>query len=374
MSSTASIQGLNTLAAMTGMSGLSGGGSSENSSTLQILEEILSMLQQMLQQQGGDSSGAGGEGSGGAGGGGSPAAATGGGGGAASTSGAAPASGGASTTSGASSMNPQSASGALAGYMGTNGNSSINMNDLYQLSLGNAAGGKGQKPSPEVQQAAQYMLANPSVYNQIETHDVPGSDGIAGIGDLENAAQGNFPITAPSTGGTTSPSTGGTSGTTGGTTGGGTDYSTNPDNYNTADGSNNGILSTTPGSTSGTTSGATGGTTAGTTSTTSGASSMNPQNASGALAGYMGTNGNSALNVNDLYQLSLGNAAGGKGQKPSPEVQQAAQYMLGNPSVYNQIETHDVPGSDGIAGMADFQNAAQGNFAINTNSNSSTAA
>jgi hypothetical protein len=194
MSSTASIQGLNTLAAMTGMSGLSGGGSSENSSTLQILEEILSMLQQMLQQQGGDSSGAGGEGSGGAGGGGSPAAATGGGGGAASTSGAAPASGGASTTSGASSMNPQNASGALAGYMGTNGNSALNVNDLYQLSLGNAAGGKGQKPSPEVQQAAQYMLGNPSVYNQIETHDVPGSDGIAGMADFQNAAQGNFAI------------------------------------------------------------------------------------------------------------------------------------------------------------------------------------
>jgi hypothetical protein len=103
------------------------------------------------------------------------------------------------TTTGASTtpaMNEQSASGALAGYMGTNGNSSLDVNDLYKLSQGQALGSQvpfasgGQKPSPEVQQAAQYMLANPSVYNKIETNDVAGADGVSGIGNFQKAAQG----------------------------------------------------------------------------------------------------------------------------------------------------------------------------------------
>jgi hypothetical protein len=200
-------------------------------------------------------------------------------------------------------MTPQSASGALAGYMGANGNSTLDPNALYQLSLGQSVGGKGQTPSPDVQQAAQYMLANPQVYKQIETHDVGGADGISGMANFQNAAQGDFPISAPAT-------------------------------------SNAGQTPGLP--------------------QAGGAGGMGKDAASGALAGYMGTNGNQALNVNDLYQLALGNAAGGKGQTPSPDVQQAAQYMLANPKQYEKIETHDVAGADGIAGINDFEDGAQG--------------
>jgi hypothetical protein len=91
-----------------------------------------------------------------------------------------------------------------------------------------------------------------------------------------------------------------------------------------------------------------------------GASGMTLQSASGALAGYMGANGDQKLNVNDLYQLSIGNPASGNTQTPSPDVQQAAQYMLANPKQYEQLETHDVAGADGIAGINDFQAGAQG--------------
>jgi hypothetical protein len=131
-----------------------------------------------------------------------------------------PTSGGMPTTgsTGSNAMDGQSASGALAAYMGTNGDQSLNMNDLYKLSQGEAAGGSGQTPSPEVQQAAQYMLANPGVYNKIETNDVAGADGISGATNFQNAAEGNIPgVTAGAsqTAGTAQPTSGGmpTSGT-----------------------------------------------------------------------------------------------------------------------------------------------------------------
>ncbi|MBN3857565.1 hypothetical protein G3N59_29680 [Paraburkholderia sp. Ac-20340] len=206
-----------------------------------------------------------------------------------------------------SSMNAQSASGALAGYMGTNGNKALDMNDLYKLAQGQSAGGNGQKPSAEVQQAAKFMLQNPDTFKQIETNDVAGADGKSGIENFENAAQGNIAT--------------GDSGSTGGT--------------------NN------AGGTSG-------------TDDASGANAMGTNEAAGALAGYMGTNGNKALNVEDLYKLSQGEAAGGNGQKPSAEVQQAAKTMLANPDTFNKIETHDVAGADGNSGIQNFQNAAQG--------------
>ncbi|MDH6146190.1 MULTISPECIES: hypothetical protein [Paraburkholderia] len=278
-----------------------------NSGATEVMEEIIAMLSHALAQlqQGGQG--------GGTSSGGTP------------TTGTTGTTGGTGGTGGATTMNPQSASGALAGYMGTNGNDSLNMNDLYKLAQGQAAGGNGQTPSPAVQQAAQYMMSNPGVFNQIETHDVAGADGKSGIANFQNAAQGDFPISAPG-----STSTTGSSGTS--------------PSLPTA---------TTP-STS---------TTPATTPTSTGASTqpaMNEQTAAGALAGYMGTNGNGSLDVNDLYKLSQGQAIGGNGQKPSTQVQQAAQYMLANPSVFNKIETNDVAGADGKSGIGNFQNAAQG--------------
>jgi hypothetical protein len=244
------------------------------------------------------------------------------------------------TGTGAPTMNAQTASGSLAGYMGTNGNQSLDMNDLYQLSQGQPAGGKGQAPSPQVQQAAQYMMANPGTYNQIETNDVAGADGKSGATNFENAAQGLVPgigQNASQTGSTPAMPQSGSSSTMPTTT-----------------------ASTTTPATTGTTTPATASTTTPATGTGTGSATMNPQSASGSLAGYMGTNGNQSLDMNDLYQLSQGKAAGGNGQAPSPQVQQAAQYMMANPGVYNKIETNDVAGADGKSGATNFQNAAQG--------------
>jgi hypothetical protein len=318
-----------------------------NSSTEQILEELVQMLSQALQQlQGGQQPGtpsspaagapAAGAPAAGAPASGAPAAAAPAG---AAPAGAAPAgaapAAAAPTGAGAgAAMNPQSASGAIAGYMGTNGNKSLDMNDIYKLSQGQAVGGNGQTPSPQVQQAAQYMMQNPSVYNQIETHDVSGADGKSSITNFQNAAQGDFPITAPSTGGaSTAPAT---------TPAPAAAATPAPVATPAPAAAPAAAPATTP---------------AATTSTTP---AMNEQSASGALAGYMGTNGNSALNVNDLYKLSLGQAAGGNGQTPTPQVQQAAQYMLSNPSTFNKIETNDVAGTDGNSGATNFENAAQG--------------
>jgi hypothetical protein len=36
------------------------------------------------------------------------------------------------------------------------------------------------------------MLGNPNTFNKIETHDVAGSDGIAGVNDLDWAAEGGL--------------------------------------------------------------------------------------------------------------------------------------------------------------------------------------
>lgn len=160
-------------------SGMSANGM--NSGTAEVMEELIEMLSKALAQlqQGGASGGSTGGAPSGVG-------ATGGAGGAGGATGAT----GTGGAGGAAAMTPQSASGALAGYMGTNGNDSLDMNDLYKLSQGQAVGGNGQSPSPQVQQAAQYMLANPSVYNKIETNDVAGADGKSGIGNFEKAAQG----------------------------------------------------------------------------------------------------------------------------------------------------------------------------------------
>jgi hypothetical protein len=82
---------------------------------------------------------------------------------------------------------------------------------------------------------------------------------------------------------------------------------------------------------------------------------MTAQNASGVLASYMGQKNIDAQDPNALYQL----AENGDGNTP-PTVQQAAQFMLQNPDIYKQIETHDVAGADGTSGVGNFQWAAQG--------------
>ncbi|KGC13814.1 hypothetical protein DM48_720 [Burkholderia gladioli] len=82
-------------------------------------------------------------------------------------------------------MTPQSAAGALSSYMSQNGVDPITPNQLYQLSQNPPAG-----TPPDVSKAAQFMLQNPDVFKAIETHDVPGADGKAGIGDMQWAAQG----------------------------------------------------------------------------------------------------------------------------------------------------------------------------------------
>ncbi|MGN4077132.1 hypothetical protein, partial [Burkholderia gladioli] len=82
-------------------------------------------------------------------------------------------------------MTPQSAAGALSSYMSQNGVDPITPNQLYQLSQNPPAG-----TPPDVSKAAQFMLQNPDVFKAIETHDVAGADGKAGIGDMQWAAQG----------------------------------------------------------------------------------------------------------------------------------------------------------------------------------------
>lgn len=198
-------------------------------------------------------------------------------------------------------MTAKAAAGTLAGYMGTNGNDGFSVEDLYKLANGEAVGGKGQKPSVDVQRAAQYMLANPGVYKAIETFDGPDADGRAGIKDFQDAAQGNISFKTP---GTRNP------------------WETTGESYDDD-------LTT-------------------------------PQSASSALADYMDANGNAGFNVNDLYRLANGQAVGGKGQKPSAEQQQAARFMLENPDIYKEIETSDNREVDGLVGKDDFKKAARG--------------
>ncbi|MEJ0003009.1 MAG: hypothetical protein WDN30_04610 [Pararobbsia sp.] len=71
--------------------------------------------------------------------------------------------------------------------MGSNNIGSLDPDSMYKL----AQNTSGNTP-PTVQQAAQFMMANPSVYQQIETHDVGGADGKSGAGNFQWAAQGGL--------------------------------------------------------------------------------------------------------------------------------------------------------------------------------------
>jgi hypothetical protein len=199
-----------------------------------------------------------------------------------------------------SGMTAQSASGALAGYMNQNGIKTLNPDQLYQMAYNPKAG----TPS-DVTAAAKFMLQNPDVFNQIETHDVAGADGIAGANDFDWAAEGGLDD----------------------------DASTQDDSGSGAD--------TDGGSDTG------GGSTGG--------NPMSVQSAAGALSSYMSQNSVWTLDPSQLYQLAYNPKAG-----TPATVSQAAKTMLENSDAFNQIETHDAPGADGIAGASDFQWAAQG--------------
>ncbi|NRO95775.1 hypothetical protein GWC77_07470 [Paraburkholderia sp. NMBU_R16] len=198
-----------------------------------------------------------------------------------------------------SGMTAQGASGALAAYMHQNGIGSLDPNKLYQMAYSPAAG-----TPPEVSDAAKFMLSNPDVFNQIETHDVAGSDGIAGVNDFDWAAQGGL-----------------------------------SDASNTGDASSVGDAAFLDANA---TIGDTG-------------ASLDAQSASGALGAYLHEQGISKLDPNQLYQMAYNPASG-----TPAEVSAAAKFMLSNPDAYNQIETHDVAGGDGISGVSNFDWAAQG--------------
>jgi hypothetical protein len=299
----------------------SGGGTEE------LINELLQMLQQALsalegQSQSGGTSGSSGMpgGTGASGGAGMPGSAglpTGSVGGATTPS----------STSGG--MTAQDSAATLSSYMSQNGINTMTPNELYSLSQNS----NGNTPST-VSQAATYMLQNPNVYNQIETHDVPGADGKAGLNDLQWAAQGGL----------------GAEGNTTGVAGG---RSTMPGSAMPGSAMPG---STTPGSAM--------------PGSTGGKGGMTAQDASATLSSYMSAQSSnnpfqpdSVMDPNQLYSLSQNS----NGNTP-PEVSQAATYMLQNPSIYNQIETHDVPGADGKAGLNDLQWAAQGGLGTLGNS------
>lgn len=192
----------------------------------------------------------------------------------------------------APSMTAQSAAGALAAYMHEHNIQTVNPDQLYQMAYKPAAG----TPS-EVSQAAKFMLQNPDTFNQIETHDVAGSDGIAGVNDFDWAAQGGLSASA----------------------------------------------------------GAQTGAQAGAAASGQPAFAGGIDGAAGALAAFMHEHSVATLTPSKLYQLAFNPAAG-----TPPAVSKAAKFMLANPDAYNRLETHDVAGSDGIAGVNDFDWAAQG--------------
>ena len=88
---------------------------------------------------------------------------------------------------GDSSMSAQSAAGALASYMHENSIHTVTPDQLYQLAYSPKAG-----TPTDVSDAAKFMLENPDTFNEIETHDWAGPDGIAGVNDFDWAAQGGL--------------------------------------------------------------------------------------------------------------------------------------------------------------------------------------
>mgnify|MGYP000989356326 CR=1 FL=1 len=73
------------------------------------------------------------------------------------------------------------------------------------------------------------------------------------------------------------------------------------------------------------------------------------------LVDYMKNNGKSAINASELTKLANNTT----NNVPS-DVSAAAAFMQRHPDVYTAIETHDVPGADGLSGVWNFEWAAKG--------------
>ncbi|MEX3640367.1 hypothetical protein [Paraburkholderia sp. BR14320] len=89
--------------------------------------------------------------------------------------------------SGEEKMTPEHAAGTLSSYMGNNGWERMEAGGLYWL----AENTDGNVP-PDVSKAAKFMMQNPDVFRQIETHERGTIDGVASGGELNWAAMGGL--------------------------------------------------------------------------------------------------------------------------------------------------------------------------------------
>ncbi len=287
------------------------------------------------------------------------------------------------------------AAATLEQYMQRNGIDTVTPNQLSQLARNTA----GDTPA-QVSGAASFLLRNPDIYALLETHDVPGCDGISGASNLGFAARGGYDARlqdAPPSA-ATPPAPGVTeqearsaiaafrqqnpaaridantlyqlavrpNGDTAPATSAAARFllrnpdaldritAQPPEGSSDASGSQGASQEAAlPGEDrvaavqprSGQASGGGGG----------GAEAMDAQKASRILADQMLSTPSAgpAMTVDRLYRLAEG------GEAP-PEVAAAAKFMLRNPDIYRAIETHDVPGADGRSAVGNLQAAARG--------------
>lgn len=92
-----------------------------------------------------------------------------------------------SSSTGDTAGRTRQAAAALGQYMQQRGIDTVTPNQLSQL----ARNTSGDTPG-NVSDAASFLLRNPDVYALLETHDVPGRDGISGASNLGFAARGGY--------------------------------------------------------------------------------------------------------------------------------------------------------------------------------------
>lgn len=92
-----------------------------------------------------------------------------------------------SSSTGDTAGRTRQAAAALGQYMQQRGIDTVTPNQLSQL----ARNTPGDTPG-NVSDAASFLLRNPDVYALLETHDVPGRDGISGASNLGFAARGGY--------------------------------------------------------------------------------------------------------------------------------------------------------------------------------------
>lgn len=85
---------------------------------------------------------------------------------------------------------------------------------------------------------------------------------------------------------------------------------------------------------------------------------LNTAKSSQILVDYLKEKGKSAINADELSELANNQT----GDVPS-DVSAAAAYMVRHTDVYTAVETHDVPGADGLSGVWNFEWAAGGGLA-----------